>query len=322
MGEKTQKNASFFCEKCEYTTNNKYDYKRHLLTLKHEKTQKNANIIATHYCEYCNYIASNDYDYEKHCSTLKHEKSQKNAETASKNPKTYTCDKCEYITNHKPGYMRHLNTLKHKKMVSGSITDKIITATLQENRELLIQNKQLVETLINLKQTPTINNNTNNNHVSINIFLNENCKDAINMSEFVKNLEVTFDDLEKTGEHGFIEGISGIFIRGLKQLDAHKRPIHCSDVKRETLYVKDKDVWEKEGESRENLRKVIDKIAFKNTTQLIPWIEEHPNCQDPDSKENDQFLQIAMKSAGADDENKDYKQIVKKVSKEVPIPEH
>lgn len=142
MGEKTQKNASFFCEKCEYTTNNKKDYKRQLLTLKHEKSPKNANNISTHYCEYCNYITSNAYDYEKHCSTLKHEKSQKNADSYSKKPKTYTCDKCEYITNNKTDYMRHLNSDKHKTIVSGSITDQIITATLQQNRELITNQQQ------------------------------------------------------------------------------------------------------------------------------------------------------------------------------------
>jgi hypothetical protein len=152
--------------------------------------------------------------------------------------------------------------------------------------------------------------------------LNDTCKDAVNLVDFIQSLQVKLKDLEETAKIGYSEGVSRIIINGLNELDVCKRPIHCSDIKREIMYVKEENKWEKEKEEHENLTKAIKTIACKNIKQIPTWIDEHPNCSDYYSKENDKYLKIINESMGGDTEaqQKDYyEKIVKNVSKEVLI---
>jgi hypothetical protein len=151
--------------------------------------------------------------------------------------------------------------------------------------------------------------------------LNEKCKDALDIMDFVKSLQVQLEDLENTGKFGYVQGISRIFIRGLKELDIHKRPIHCSDLKRETIYVKDKDVWEKDNEKKK-VKIAIRHIADKNFKQLNSWVDKNPEAKDIESKKHLEYMRIINKSTGGytneeDDEN--FNKIIKNVSKEVII---
>jgi hypothetical protein len=155
-----------------------------------------------------------------------------------------------------------------------SITNDMILSLIEQNKEL---QKQLVEMS---KQTSVVNNTTNNtmnNQFNLNVFLNEDCKDALNIADFVESLKLTVNDLEQTGNLGFTQGITRIFVQGLKNLDVNMRPLHCTDIKRETVYIKDQDTWEKENAEKTKLRNVLKKIARKNMNLLPKWQEQNPD---------------------------------------------
>jgi len=151
--------------------------------------------------------------------------------------------------------------------------------------------------------------------------LNETCKDAMNITDFVDSLKLQLSDLENVGKVGFVEGISSIIVKNLKALDVHKRPVHCADKKREVIYIKDENKWEKEDENKNKMRKVIKKVAFKNQNLLKKFKEEHPGCNFSESKYSDQYSKIVIEAMGGidsnDAENED--KIIQKIAKEIVI---
>jgi transketolase len=154
------------------------------------------------------------------------------------------------------------------------------------------------------------------------VFLNEKCKDALNITDFVNSLNISLSDLENVGEYGFVDGISKIFVKGLKSLDLYKRPIHCSDLKRETMHVKEQSGWEKDNENKDKLKKIVKMIAHKNMMKINDWKEKYPQYKNSDSKKNDQYLKILISSSGAyskADEETDYNKIIRNLAKEVII---
>ena len=175
------------------------------------------------------------------------------------------------------------------------------------------------------KNSPTIINNGNiNSHnktFNLNVFLNEYCKDAMNITDFVDSLKLQLVDLENVGKLGFVEGISNIIVKNLKALDVHKRPVHCSDSKREIMYIKDEDKWEKENEENNKIKKVIKKIAYKNQRLLPEFKKEHPDCGNYHSKYSDQYNKIVVESLGGSGDNDDEKEdkIIKNLAKQVII---
>ena len=167
------------------------------------------------------------------------------------------------------------------------------------------------------------NNNINSNNKTFNLqfFLNETCKDAMNITDFVDSLKLQLSDLENVGKLGFVEGISSIIVKNLQALDVHKRPVHCADKKREVIYIKDEDKWEKEDEERNRMRKVIKNVAYKNERLLQKYKEVHPGCNFSESKYSDQYSKLvieAMGGAGNNDTEKEDK-IIQKIAKEVVI---
>jgi hypothetical protein len=173
-----------------------------------------------------------------------------------------------------------------------------------------------------MAKEPKITTITNNNQFNLNMFLNENCKNALNIMDFVNSLDLSIADLEETGRLGYVNGISRIFINALKNMDITMRPIHCTDIKRETVYVKDKDTWEKDNEEKEKLRKVIDQVSRKNLKLLPEWQQQNPDFRHLDTPENKQFMKISLSSLGAeyeDDQVKMEKKILKNVMKEVVL---
>jgi hypothetical protein len=170
------------------------------------------------------------------------------------------------------------------------------------------------------------NTNCNNKtKFNMNFFLNEQCKDAMNIMDFVNTMQLQLSDLERVGEQGYVKGISHIIVNNLKNLDIHKRPIHCSDVKRETMYVKDEDIWEKENEKKDKLSKMIKHIVHKNQKQIGSWQEENPEYNDSESMKCDEFLKIVGESMNGltnDEESDGYtNKIIKNIAKEVIIKE-
>jgi hypothetical protein len=203
----------------------------------------------------------------------------------------------------------------------------IITELMKQNEEfksmLVDQNNKILEIASNHSVTNnTLNNTTNNTQFNLNFFLNEQCKDALNIMDFIDSLKIQLSELEAIGKVGYSEGISKIFIRGLKELDIFKRPIHCSDVKRETMYLRDDDTWEKDNEKRDKLKKIINRLADKNIKQIPLWIKENPESNNYDSRKHDEYIKILGQSMGGktDEEiEKNINKIIKNIAKEVII---
>ena len=183
---------------------------------------------------------------------------------------------------------------------------------------LIDQNTKIMELT---KNTNVITNN-NNTNFNLQMFLNVQCKDALNITEFVDSLQPKIEDLEMTGKLGYVEGISKIFLNGLQGLDINRRPIHCSDQKRETIYIKNNNTWEKENDNRENLKLAIKTVASKNIKQISVWQKENPDCFDSSSKKNDQYLKIVSNSMNGltpEETQKNYDKIISKLVKEIVI---
>jgi hypothetical protein len=194
---------------------------------------------------------------------------------------------------------------------------------IDQNKQLLDQNKQLIE--ISKNQTITqINTNCNNttNKFNLNFFLNEQCKDALNLADFINSLHLQLSDLQTVGKLGYSEGISKIFVNGLKELDLYKRPLHCSDIKREILYVKDEDKWQKEDDENTKMKHAIQHITHKNIKQIPKWVEQNPSCKDSDSKQNEEYMQLvsnSMTGNSLEEQLYNMNKIISKVAKEVII---
>jgi len=286
----------------------------------------------TFYCEKCDYSTSNKKDYNRHLSTRKHINNDKmmknNDELSPKIPNIYKCE-CDKVYKHRQGLHFHKKTCNYVQPISQTTDNnqqfQIILELIKDNKEikefLLEQNKQVIE-LAKLAG----NNNTTNSHnkFNINMFLNEKCKDALNISDFVSQLNIGIKDLEETGRLGFADGISKIFINGLNQLEFYNRPIHCNDSKREVLYIKDSDKWTKEDNDKPILTKAIKEVAYKNMKQISEWQKIHSEYNNPESKQNDKYLQIvseSMSGSSKEESEKNYNKIIRKLAKETIIPE-
>jgi hypothetical protein len=298
-------------------------------------------------CKYCDYSSSNKKDYKKHLLTIKHKK--KENVTFSDNPVTgnisklaIQCDICEKIYHSRNGLWLHKKKCIQKSPIVDETlaqvppkdqqiepivdaSNNIIFELLKQNQEfkelIIEQNKQIIE-LAGKVGGNTINNTTNNNQFNLQFFLNEQCKDALNIEDFVKQIKLQLSDLDMIGRVGYVEGISKIFIRNLQELDVFKRPIHCSDLKRETLYVKDNDSWEKENGENNKIKRVIKQIECKNIKQIPKWQEVNPESDDYDSKKHLEYQNIVLQAMGGstlEDDNKKQKQIIKHIAKEVVI---
>jgi hypothetical protein len=283
------------------------------------------------FCEKCDYITSNKKDFNKHNNTIKHTKSYDTSKNP-KNPKTdyeFNCA-CGKIYRHRQSLYNHklkCNVLNGIENVDKDqpVTKEIVIQLIQQNQklqELLSdQHNKMYEIA---KESATITNNTtnNNNHFNLNFFLNEQCKDALNLMDFVDSLNVQLKDLEYTAAKGYAEGISNIFINALSDLNVHKRSIHCSDSKREILYIKDNGEWHKEDKEKTILTKAIKIIGNKNIKQISEWQKAYPEYNDPSSKQNDKYMKMlcnAMSGSTKEEADKNYEKIIKNITKEVVI---
>ena len=292
----TKKHIFYNCDKCRYSTSNKTHWNRHIQTEKHGKV-----LLAT------------DCQQKKHISHI-----------TSIEPK-FGCECGKFYTD-RSGLWRHRKKCVQSNDASSGVAvvahDQPSLVTLIQ--DMMKQNQELQRQLIELanEKKNVINNTINYNKFNLMVFLNEYCKDAVNFSDFVRSLELELTDLEDTGKLGYAAGISNIFIRNLKNLDIFKRPIHCSDLKRETIYIKDQDNWQKE-EGNEKIKKAIESVTNKNIKLLPEWMKQNPDFINGESTTSDQYLVIMNQSMGVtDDEEYDKKQINKiitNIAKEVTI---
>jgi hypothetical protein len=283
-----------------------------------------------YFCQKCAFTTSNKKDYERHISTPKHQNDDKMmTKKPQKTPNSDTNIDFICVCGKQYKYRQGLSI--HKKKCMFNITEN--NNSLNEKDlilNLLNQNNQLQNQIMGLykeRSTVQILNNTNGNINShnktfnLNVFLNEHCKDAMNIMDFIDSLKLQLSDLENVGKQGFVEGISNIIVKNLKALDIHKRPVHCSDSKREVMYVKDEDKWEKENDEKLKLRKAIKHIAHKNSKLIPEFRAKYPDCGKSDSNKSDQYNKLVIESLGGSGDNDIEKEdkIIKKIAKEVII---
>ena len=280
--EKNEKN--FICSKCDFKCSYLSDWSRHLVTRKHQ-TETNGNQMETNYeCD---------------------------------------CGK-KFITNS--------GLWKHKKKCLTDNSQYIDGININDKNALVIhllkQNTDLQHKIMDMSSKSTITNNTNNNHnttnntFNLNVFLNETCKDAMNISDFVSSIKMELDDLEHVGRTGYIQGISNILIKNLNNIEQHLRPLHCSDFKREILYIKDNNKWTKDTENKPILTNAIKHIANQNIKQINKWVQQYPDCVKSNSKKNDLYLKIVSNSMNGltkEESDKNIHKIITNVAKNVTI---
>jgi len=249
--------------------------------------------------------------------------------TYLKNPILYFQCKCGKKYKHSSTLSAH-----KKKCINDTIVDKndkeVINLLISENKDfkniildLVKSNTDLQHQMLEVCKKSSVNNNTINSHnktFNLQVFLNEQCKDAMNLMDFVNSMTLELSDLEDVGKLGYVEGISNIVIRKLNEMDIYKRPIHCSDAKREIIYVKDDNVWEKENSTYDRLRKAIKRVTYKNSAMLVPWSQKYPACMNNQHQLNDVYVKMMGQAMGGkesfvDSENK----IMKKIAKAVLI---
>ena len=289
-----------------------------------------------YYCELCDYTCSKKYNWDKHILTARHLKQVDGTNLEIKSGKkwqkvaNYLCEKCNKEFQTSSGLWKHKQKCKTLTTNNDDIADDDddYDDTIINDKKLILmlinQNKELMEIVKNGTHNSITNNNNINSHnktFNLQVFLNETCKDAMNISDFIESVKLQVSDLENVGKVGYIEGISNIIIKNLQALDVEKRPVHCTDQKREVMYVKEDNVWEKQDEANKKLRKAIRMIAHKNICMFKEFREKYPDCEEYDSKKNSQYNTIvyeAMGGKGDNDYEKDTK-IIKKIAKVVGI---
>jgi hypothetical protein len=297
-------------------------------TLGNQKNEKNENIKQPNYCcDCCDFNTCKLTDYSRHLLTQKHVRNQKNEKNENK---LYVCENCNKEYCDKSGLWKHRKNCHSKDNNDKPCEEdeELDISTKQLILMLFKQNNELQQSLIEMSKqtTSNINNNANNSYnnnktFNLQVFLNETCKDAMNIKEFVDSVQLELADLEKVGKSGYIEGISSIIIKNLNALEVEKRPIHCTDNKREVIYIKDENKWEKEEDNNPKLRKMIKAIAHKNICMFKKFREKYPDCDRGESKKSSVFNTIVYESMGGkgDDEAAKDTKIIHKISKHVGI---
>ena len=320
---------NYKCLSCEYIFSRKSNYNRHIINCK----TKEGNTLDSNN----DYIvsATNTIDTE----ILGAEKKQDH--TPSKY--MYNCEKCGFTTIKKRNYQIHLDSKKHiqhmkqeqiknvetmtmtnielfKNEVISTLMTQLSSVLEENNKSILAEQTKLLMDVKSNNTTNNINNNqTNNQQFNLNMFLNETCKDAMNLSDFLENMQVSMEDMEKTGELGFAKGMSRIIMNNLNAIDVCKRPIHCSDVKRETLYVKNNGVWEKETDERNKTKEIIYKVSQLNLKHLLKWrdLPRNKGYEKSDHIKNDEFTNLVIEINKMREE--EFDKIITSISKHVAI---
>jgi hypothetical protein len=321
-------NPNYYCSYCDVTCCKKSDLVRHEKTAKHLKMINYSNNDNPKFeCVDCDYRCCKQSVFNKHLSTNKHKRIESTTqldntsaitierETSSQNGTFLKCSEIAPVDpeNARADYMTIILELMKQ---TNELKNFIIEQASEHKKETMeIVNKVIENTkpVIN-----TINGNVNNQKFNINVFLNEQCKDAMNFSDFIKGIEVSREDLENNAQLGFVGGISKIFLDNLKQLSINERPIHCTDLKRETMYIKDDDKWTKEtGPAK--LNTVIQRISQKSTRTLLDWKKENPDYNDNDSAFSTRCIVIQRNSMAGYDRETYYPKVIRAIAKETMV---
>ena len=329
------------CIICDYNTSRRGLFEKHLLTAKHiNLTSSNEEVSLQYDCDHCNYSTTIHSNYKKHLLTAKHIKLSEVSEIVSQ---PIQCSICNKIYKSRPGLWAHKkkciekaveNTIIPTELTSTAVIIEIIKQN-QEFKTLLIEqqkiqmeqqkeNKELINKVIELSKEPRIVNNgtmTQNNNQKFNLqfFLNDTCKDAITIQQFINNIQISLEDLESVGRNGFVKGISDIVLKELNTLDVTKRPIHCTDLKREVIYLKEEDKWNKDDDENTKLKNVIKTVENKGWNKVPFWYQNNPNAHVSDTPEYAMYGNIVRNVSGNDNEVKLREKIVKVIAKETHL---
>ena len=289
--------------------------------------------VPMYYCEPCDFTSSKKSNYEVHITTAKHKKITN--DDSNQSIKSHICQ-CGKEFKYRQGLSRHRKNCTHHSTQESTDTDKddkydMLSSTIMmlvnENREfkqlLVDQNAKMMEMAGNMGGHNNHNTTNTNSHnkFNLNVFLNEQCKDAMTLKDFVKNMEISMEEFIETGEIGFVDGLSQVLIQRIGDMDIHDRPIHCTDLKRETVYVKDAEKWEKDT-NQEKFRKAIKGVAYKNERMRPKWYAETPNVEILGSENCEKFFKYSAAALGGfgTEENRVFEnKIMKNVMKEVTI---
>jgi len=293
--------SKYYCKFCDYRTSKKSSFDSHILSAKH-KNMSNSSILETDFQK----------NLPKKCSSK------------------YSCKYCEKNFKNRSGLWKHNKICKDetkdeknnetKDEKNNEPTDKeLIMMLIKDNSEM---KKMMMEVIKNGTHIITNNTNSHNKTFNLQFFLNEQCKDAININDFISSIQIQLSDLEETGKLGYVDGISKVVIDNLNSLNEHMRPIHCSDYKREVIYIKENEEWTKDNENNDKMKNVIKQIANKNMKKIPEWVKENPDCFNSESKKNDKYLKIvsnSMSGSTEQEQKNNINKIISKVAKEVTI---
>ena len=300
-----------------------------------KKGTKGQNI---YHCEKCDYTCCKKYSWERHIGTSKH--NQEISEIKGKKGQDYLCENCDKCFHTNAGLWKHNKNCKNKicknnietpvedicenKKLDEPTDKELMMMVVKQNAVLIKENcdlKNMMMEVIKNGTHNTIHTNSHNKTFNLQLFLNETCKDAMNMSDFINSLKLQLSDLESVGKLGFVDGISNIIIKNLEALDVEKRPVHCCDSKRETMYIKDQDKWEKEDNDLKRMKELVRYVRDKNISMVNVWRDLYPECVKSDSKKTTQFNEIYMESFGGEKGTKKEKEekIISRIAKSVVI---
>ena len=275
------------------------------------------------YCKFCDYGTSRKSSYDDHLHSTKHIKmacgnyleTNVNENLQKLCNSNYSCKNCKKEFKNRSGLWKHSKKCNYEeeKGKSNEPTDKeLMMALIKDNNEL----RNMMMKVLENGTHNTTHTNSHNKAFNLQFFLNETCKDAMNIMDFVDSIKLQLSDLERVGELGYVEGISNIIVKNLKELDVTQRPVHCTDKKRDTLYIKDENKWEKD-EEKKKMHKLVKKVADKNARMIHKFKEVHPDCIKSASKYSDQYNKIIVEAFEVDYDKEE--KIIKKVSKEVMV---
>ena len=299
-----------------------------------KKTPKTPDLFE---CKLCDFKCSKKSDYERHLMTPKHQNATEMLHNATyftpKNAEIFVCDKCCKNFKHSSSLYRHkkfcpiIENSENNQNIEQNIDknidkkDELINYLIKENQEFKNLILEIVKKDTTTNNNNNINTNSHNKTFNLNFFLNETCKDAMNIMDFVDSLKLQLSDLENLGKLGYVDGISKIIVQNLKSLDETKRPVHCTDSKREVMYVKDDNKWEKENENKQKMRKMIKHVTHKNSKLLKEYKAKYPGCEKSESKYSyayDKLIVEAFGGKGDNDVEKENK-IIRNIAKKVTI---
>ena len=283
-------------------------------------------------CEKCDYITSRKSQYNRHLGTPKHKNNTILNDPEQLSSKQFICNNCNKCYKARNGLWYHQQTCKPvidpvNNNNNNNVVDKeLVMLLIKENSELKnmmmdAQNKMLEVIKNGTHNTTNTNTNSHNKTFNLQFFLNETCKNAMNIMDFVDSLKLQLNDLERMGEIGFVNGMSNIIIKNLQNMDVTERPVHCTDKKREIIYVKDADKWDKETETKPKLRKAIKHIAHKNAKLIGEFKTKHPDYCQSASKISTQYNTMVIEAMGGMDSNDlcNENKIIKRISKEIMV---